>query len=199
MRNIKRDLILTILGAIIGAILSFVLTIIFSSEPTIYITDHTGQIILKKTAQNVDNEYQIRLDENDLAFILSHKTQSGSINIEMTEFKKNRYISGKIHGLAPSESSKYRILVYVLTDKWYIHPWAENIAGRGYANINSDGTWEIGTIWRGYQAYRLAFLLTEHGIYPPATVNVNDNNPDKSLLSKISTSASLIIEAPEGI
>lgn len=187
------------MGAIVGAILSVILSLIFTSEPTIYLTDHTGKIILKKTAKHVDNKYRLELDENDLAFILSRETHDGSYKIEMTEFKSNRYITGKIHGLSSSECNDYKLLVYVLTDRWYIHPWAENIEGRGYATINSDGTWKIDTIWRGYQAYRLAFLLTKSSIYPLSTIDVNDNNPDKSLLSKINTFASLIIEAPEGI
>ena len=32
-----------------------------------------------------------------------------------------------------------KILVYVLTNEWYIHPWTTPEPGRGYATIDQDG------------------------------------------------------------
>ena len=128
--------------------------------------------------------------------LIPHKTQT---RIIFSDFRKNSHISGRIEGLPPSEFEDYKILVYVLTDKWYIHPWAENAEGRGYASISNDGTWKIGTVWRGYQAYRVAFLLTKKTTYPPSTVKVISDNTDQYLLAKIKHMANLIIEAPRGI
>ncbi len=120
-------------------------------------------------------------------------------SVLMTEFRSRSYILGRIGGLSLNEYRDYKILVYVLTDKWYIHPWAENAEGRGYASIRDDGTWRISTVWRGYQAYRVAFLLTKRTAYAPPTINVVSENPDNDLLSKIPFEAESIIEAPEGI
>ena len=117
----------------------------------------------------------------------------------MTEFISRSYISGRVEGLSPSEYENYKILVYVLTDKWYIHPWAENAEGRGYASIKDNGTWRISSVWRGYQAYRVAFLLTKKTTYAPPTVSAVSENPDSDLLSKIPFIAESIIEAPTGI
>lgn len=114
------------------------------------------------------------------------------------DFEKNSHISGRIDQLLPSEYNDYKILVYVLTDKWYIHPWAENLEGKGYAGIRNDGTWRINTVWRGYQAYRVAFLLTKRETHAPSIVNVTSDNPDQELV-KINHIAKLIIEAPKGI
>lgn len=121
------------------------------------------------------------------------------IEIMMTSFKSNSVISGQVEGLSPSEYKDYKVLVYVLTDKWYIHPWAENAEGRGFASIKNDSTRTITTVWRGYQAYRVAFLLTRRSTYPPPIVEITSRNPDQKLLSKINSVAHLIIEAPVGI
>jgi len=120
------------------------------------------------------------------------------ITIMMTGFQRNSHISGRIEGLSPSDYGKYKVLVYVLTNKWYIH-WADNREGRGFASIDSDGKWRIVTIWRGYQAYRVAFLLCKKTIYAPSTVETISDNPDQDLLSKISVVTYSIIEAPPGI
>lgn len=121
------------------------------------------------------------------------------IRITMTHFQRNSHIWGQIEGLSPEHYGEYKILVYVLTNKWYIHPWADSREGRGFASIRSDGTWKIGTIWRGYQAYRVAFLLCAKSSYSPPTVEVISDDPEQDLLSKINVVAYSIIEAPRGI
>jgi hypothetical protein len=125
--------------------------------------------------------------------------QTSQVRIVMTSFRTNDSISGRVEGLSARDYKDYKILVYVLTNKWYIHPWAENVEGRGFANIRNDGTWRIGTVWRGYQAYRVAFLLTGQSTYSPPTVEIISDNPDKDLLSRIAPVAYSIIDAPVGI
>lgn len=119
--------------------------------------------------------------------------------IRFSEFRKNSYIRGVVEGISQAEVSAYKILVYVLTDKWYIHPYAVNDEGRGYASIKGDGSWQIGTIYRGYQAYKVAFLLVESSTYAPSTVSLIKGDPEQELLSRIKTVDSLFIEAPKGI
>lgn len=136
-------------------------------------------------------------DKINLAIRL--EPQEEEITITFSSFRKNAYISGRVAGLPPNEYSEYKVLVYVLTDKWYIHPWAVNAPGRGYATINDDGTWRIGTVWRGYQAYSVAFVLTEKDTYSPSVVRTIADDPDQDLLARVPHRASLIIEAPPGI
>ncbi|MFQ5882714.1 MAG: carboxypeptidase-like regulatory domain-containing protein [Candidatus Methylomirabilales bacterium] len=119
--------------------------------------------------------------------------------IIFSSFRRGSGIRGRVEGLAPTEVSNYKVLVYVLTDKWYIHPYAENRAGRGFASIAADGSWRIETVWRGFQAYRVAFLLVRTESFPRPTVRVESSDPNESLLSAVNTVTSLIIDAPEGI
>ncbi|OGU96023.1 MAG: hypothetical protein A2475_01265 [Ignavibacteria bacterium RIFOXYC2_FULL_35_21] len=110
-----------------------------------------------------------------------------------------RIISGSIIDISPLDYQNYKIIIYVLTDKWYIRPWADNREGRGYARIQDDGIWRIETLYRGYQAYLVAALLVESSYIPPSAVEVYSDDQEAELLSKIRVIASYIIEAPEGI
>lgn len=119
--------------------------------------------------------------------------------LTMSAFQSNNYIEGKVEGIPAEEYEKYQILVYVLTDKWYLHPWAKNKEGMGFSTIQGDGTWRISTVWRGHQAYRVAFLLTERTLEPPSVIPVEQGDRNKPLLAAIPAKAHLIIKAPGGI
>jgi len=122
------------------------------------------------------------------------------IEIKMTDFKSQIYIRGKITGLAKEEFSKYKIVAYVLTDQWYIHPFAEDVAGKGYASIDREGNWELQTVWRGFQAYKVAFLLVGIDAYVPPVVRLRSGPPESSLLAEVKCDDRfLIIKAPTGI
>jgi len=119
--------------------------------------------------------------------------------IALTEFVGGRHLRGRVTGIPAGEHEDHKVLVYVLTDKWYVHPYAENAEGRGYARVGEDGAWRIETVWRGYQAYKLAMLLTRKEVQPPPVVPVYSLDPEQELLSAIPTVASEIVEAPAGI
>jgi hypothetical protein len=163
--------------------------IIISSAPI--------SIKVNKEGYNIYEKVLMPLAKTDLNIKLN--PQTSRIGVGMIAFQRNISISGKIDGIPPNEYSNYKVLIYVLTNKWYIHPWAENVEGKGFASIANDGTWKIGTVWRGYQAYRVAFLLTKRSAYSPPTVEVISDNPDQDLLAKINPIAHSIIEAPSGI
>lgn len=154
------------------------------------------EIKVSKQGYNTFEKILIPQERTNLAVRLH--PQTSQIKIIMTNFQSNSYISGQVKGLSPTERENYKVLVYVLTNKWYIHPWAENIEERGFASIRDDGTWRIATVWRGYQAYCVAFLLTNRSTIPPPSVEVTSDS-QQDLLSKIHPIAHLIIEAPKGI
>lgn len=140
----------------------------------------------------------VKLSEQSLK--LDVKLEAVRISIEIAKFRSGSYIEGKVNGLGTNDFKKYKVLVYVLTDKWYIHPYAENRAGRGFANIDNQGKWRIETVWRGYQAYKVTFLLVSKEFYPPPTVElISGKEPEIALFNAIDSNAEKIIPAPEGI
>lgn len=120
------------------------------------------------------------------------------IGIMIDEIRTNQHISGRVRDLSPQDYNKYKILIYVLTDKWYIHPYATNEDGRGYASISRVGTWTISTIFRGNQAYLVAALLVKKDFVPPPVIDVYGDDSKSELLNKINPASSQIIVPPEG-
>lgn len=124
---------------------------------------------------------------------------STSVEIHMTELESGRWIRGTVSGLAPGEEGKFKVLVYVLTDKWYIHPEAVATQGRGFAEIDAAGRWEIGSVWRGHQATRLALLVVARPTWAPPTIEPGEVRPEESLRSRLTPLALSIQDAPAGI
>ena len=123
-------------------------------------------------------------------------THRGTIVLE--EFRSGSHISGRIEGFAPGEYADLRVVLYVLTDKWYIHPWDSAEPGRGYAVVDEHGAWRIDTVWRDHQARRLAALLTRSSSLAPSIVRPI-GNADRRILSRVEHVTALITEAPSGI
>ncbi len=78
-----------------------------------------------------------------------------SATIEITDIQQDNLISGKVSGLK-GPLSHYKVVVYVKTDRWYVHPFASGGPGRSYAEIEDDGTWEIQTVLREFPASAVA-------------------------------------------
>jgi len=91
-------------------------------------------------------------------------------SIKILEIESDEFIKGKIEGVKPEDYSKYKVVVYVKTDKWYIHPYERGGPGKSYANIKEDGTWTIGTIKREFPANHVAALLVRSDYNPPLKV-----------------------------
>ena len=68
-------------------------------------------------------------------------------------------ISGYVRDLSTTDPSGYKVIVYIHTDQWYIHPYAGQGDGQSWASINSDGTWQIATVNRGVPADSIAALV----------------------------------------
>ena len=61
--------------------------------------------------------------------------------ISIDKIVEDNFIQGRVYGLSASEFNQYKVVVYVHTDIWYIHPYATGGKGKSYAEILSNGTW----------------------------------------------------------
>jgi hypothetical protein len=93
----------------------------------------------------------------------------GEARIEIKEFIPNNYIRGGIIGLSLPDCDKYKVIVYVKTDKWYIHPYDRGGDGLSYAKVNKQCEWRINTIKRDFLADKVTFFLVEQDYIPPST------------------------------
>lgn len=93
----------------------------------------------------------------------------GESRIEIKEFIPNNYIRGEIIGPSISDCDKYKVIVYVKTEKWYIHPYERGGDGLSYAKVNKQCEWRINTIKRDFLVEKVAFFLVDKDYVPPAT------------------------------
>ena len=92
-----------------------------------------------------------------VGFAFAATAQDVSVTIE--EIVPNRIISGRVTGISPGVREKYKIVVYVRTDQWYIHPFTSGGAGKSYAVVTASGDWTIETVRRGFSAHAIAALV----------------------------------------
>jgi hypothetical protein len=96
------------------------------------------------------------------------QTQKPSIFIDKIE--EDQAISGHVTGLDRQSLKQYRVIVYVHTDMWYIHPYAGQGEGQSWAAIHDDGTWSIQTVHRPFNADQVAALVvSDTYAFPPRT------------------------------
>ncbi len=102
-----------------------------------------------------------------LNFISTSQENEPLISIDVIE--EDQYIEGTIINL--DRCQKYKVLVYVHTNIWYIHPYAELGEGFSWAPIDSNCTWKIQTKFWGFPANSVAVLIVDS--------NVTENAPSK--------------------
>ena len=110
--------------------------------------------------------FQIQL----ISPISAQEREQETAGIAIIDIKPDDVIEGKVSGLNPGQYERLKVLVYVNTDKWYIHPYQAGGEGKSYAKINQDGTWKIKTVKREFPADKVAVLVVDKDYRPPAEV-----------------------------
>ncbi len=96
--------------------------------------------------------------------------QPPKVAVTISDITENVRIVGKVTGVAADKLGDYKVLVYVKTDKWYIHPYERGGDGLSFANINRDGSWRIETVKRRFAADLVAALVVRRDYSPRPTV-----------------------------
>lgn len=125
--------------------------------------------------------------------------QASPVTVTLSSFRRGIEMRGAVENLPTEDFADFKVVAYVLTDKWYIHPFANNTDGEGFSSIQEGGTWRLKTVWRGHQAYMLALLVVRMTDYVPPQVEVVSANPEQELLARVKAMAERVQEAPDGI
>lgn len=113
---------------------------------------------------------------------VTHGQQSVTISID--KIIMNHQISGRVYGLTRIGISEFKVVVYVKTDKWYIHPYKSGGDRKSFAIIDSKGSWMIGTIRRDYAASEIAALVVNRSIKAPSKTKNIHSIPNKAMTVK---------------
>lgn len=94
--------------------------------------------------------------------------------ITVETFVRGSHISGSVSGI--QDYGQYRVIVYVKTDMWYIHPYHGSVA-----QIDDRGEWEIESEDRSPSPTRIAVFLVRNDYRAPS--KINRTNQIKALAS----------------
>jgi hypothetical protein len=101
----------------------------------------------KKESQSILNEY-------------AYACQNTEVRVE--NIVMNDHISGAVVGLPTEALDKFKVVFYVKTNRWYVHPFQHyqgQQEGYSYARLNSKGQFKIKTVRRQVPAKQLAAVL----------------------------------------
>lgn len=92
-------------------------------------------------------------------------------DIEIDDIEANDAIYGHVIGLSEDQRDQYKVVVYVHTDQWYIHPYAGQGEGKSWATVAADDSWIMPTVRREFTADSVAALLVDREMREPSRVS----------------------------
>jgi len=114
--------------------------------------------------------------------LLSIASGQEGVAITIQRISQDDQIKGNVTGLTKSGRESHKILVYVKTDKWYIHPYAQGGEGKSWAAIADDGSWKIETVRREFAASSIAALVVPKESRAPSKVTNVRAIPNKAII-----------------
>jgi len=103
------------------------------------------------------------------------------VTISIDKIQANKIITGYVGNLSEKNYGRYKVIVYVHTDRWYIHPYAGQGEGLSWARIDQDGTWQIQTVKRQFKADQVAALLVRKNYPEPDKIESLTRIPSISM------------------
>jgi len=119
-----------------------------------------------------------------LALTAAFSSHAQTFTVAIDQIVANDSIVGHVNGLEPEDVANYKIIVYVHTDQWYIHPYAGQGEGKTWAAVRNDGTWRISTVRREFQANRVAALLVPRSLPEPNKTHSLATIPYSAIIDK---------------
>jgi len=107
---------------------------------SMFIESSSAKITLRITKEDYERyEVELSLPLTQLVEIRLKRIEKPKISIEGASIGTN--IWGRVSGIAPNRIGQFKIIVYLFTDKYYIHPWAKS-----QKIISSNGEWRISSV-----------------------------------------------------
>lgn len=101
-------------------------------------------------------------------------------SIKIDKITSDQQITGFVTGVTPEKAGQFKVVVYVHTDQWYIHPYANGGDGKSWASVTPTGTWRIETVAREFPADKMAALLIDRDFEAPSRTGNIESIPRKA-------------------
>lgn len=116
-----------------------------------------------------------------LCLLSTSSALANLVIISIGTIEPNVRISGFVSGLSGDAKRDYKVLVYVHTDQWRIHPDAKAAARDSFGTIAADGTWQVKTVRRKPNADRVGAIVVPATFAPPAKIESLADVPHVSI------------------
>lgn len=98
-----------------------------------------------------------------------HAAECAVAKVSVTQIVKNSHIQGSVSGLNETSLEDFKMVFYVKTNNWYVHPYEYNPAqpsGYSYSDLTAGGNFWIRSVFRTPAKKMLAILVpSPHYIY----------------------------------
>ncbi len=82
-----------------------------------------------------------------------------STEVVIDSIVANDKITGHVKGLPQDSYKDFKMVFYVQTNRWYVHPFENSDEGSTFANLNHNGTFSIQTVRRQVPSKKLVAVL----------------------------------------
>lgn len=103
------------------------------------------------------------------------------IIIGLADIEAGKRVTGFVTGLSDAERATHKVLVYVYTDQWHIHPRAKGGAGKSFSMIGADGKWEVPSVRGKANAVRVGAVVVALDYTPPEKIKQLADIPHASI------------------
>ena len=79
--------------------------------------------------------------------------------VTITNIVADSAVQGTTAGLPAQMQGKACVILYVHTDLWYIHPYANAGLGQSFTMVDPQGNWQLETVQRHFPANRVAVIV----------------------------------------
>lgn len=115
------------------------------------------------------NATDLQWREMSKKILQQHAEECKNADIKITQIVKNNHIKGHVTGLAEASLEDFKMIFYVNTNRWYIHPYQYNQnqpSGYSFSDLTAGGNFWIRSVFRVPAKQMAAVLVpSPHYIY----------------------------------
>lgn len=96
------------------------------------------------------------------AVLKEYKYACQNTQVAIDSIVANEHINGHITGLPTEAMDKFKVVFYVKTNRWYVHPYSYyegQEEGYSYSNLGPNGEFSVKTIKRAVPSKELAAVI----------------------------------------
>lgn len=98
------------------------------------------------------------------AVLKEYKYACKTVEVNVESIVRDEWIEGQVKGLPEEAFDKFKMIFYVKTNRWYVHPFEGADEGQTYAYLNEQGEFKIRTVKREITSKQLAAVLVPRAV-----------------------------------